>query len=333
MSQQPSSPSSPQQPSPLLQSLIERGLDPSSPTIPVLGFGSLLSRRSAEFTFPDLTNFRLARLAPCWRRVFGHPASVFFERGIVFANTREFSSLAVEELEHSEEELLVPTTQLVVSCFDIPLSEAGLAAFREREEEFQIVLEVAEEVEIFDRKIIPTNEFTPPSLLCARWDDEAYVEAFGRENFDAKYGKWGCETVWHWRERAGPMPSSVAPNQHADPHEQEHEKTESPHIGELVDISNLPPGVNILPCRPYLRHCLLAAKKLGLYDNFLDTTYRLRAFVERRHAIASSCPQDLLLNAVITTTFVGGSRRPLLRIAFAARDRSLQWRKDVNQSG
>ena len=37
------------------------------------------------------------------------------------------------------------------------------------------------------------------------------------------------------------------------------------------------------------------------------------------------------LNAVITTPFVGGSCRPLLRIA--ARDRSLQWMEDNNQNG
>ncbi len=39
----------------------------------VAGFGSLLSQKSARSTFPDLANFRLARVRG-WRRVFSHTA-------------------------------------------------------------------------------------------------------------------------------------------------------------------------------------------------------------------------------------------------------------------
>ena len=49
-------------------------------TITILGFGSLLSEQSSRTTFPDLTNFRLGRVRN-YRRVFGHPASIFFQRG------------------------------------------------------------------------------------------------------------------------------------------------------------------------------------------------------------------------------------------------------------
>merc|ERR1712107_692300 len=48
----------------------------------VIGFGSLLSEKSARSTFPEATAFRLARVRG-FRRVFRHPAGVFFERGIV----------------------------------------------------------------------------------------------------------------------------------------------------------------------------------------------------------------------------------------------------------
>jgi hypothetical protein len=46
--------------------------------IKILGFGSLLSERSSRMTFPKLENFRLGRV-PNFRRVFGHPASIFFQ--------------------------------------------------------------------------------------------------------------------------------------------------------------------------------------------------------------------------------------------------------------
>ena len=54
--------------------------------ITIIGFGSLLSERSARVTFPTLTDFRLARV-PKYRRVFGHPASIFFQRQICCVTT------------------------------------------------------------------------------------------------------------------------------------------------------------------------------------------------------------------------------------------------------
>ena len=54
--------------------------DDTANTITILGFGSLLSERSSRTTFPDLFNFRLGRVRN-YRRVFGHPASIFFQRG------------------------------------------------------------------------------------------------------------------------------------------------------------------------------------------------------------------------------------------------------------
>lgn len=56
--------------------------DEISSRITILGFGSLLSEKSARLTFPHLANFRLGRVGPKYRRVFGHPASIFFQRDI-----------------------------------------------------------------------------------------------------------------------------------------------------------------------------------------------------------------------------------------------------------
>ncbi|PNH05773.1 hypothetical protein TSOC_007925 [Tetrabaena socialis] len=52
----------------------------------VAGFGSLLSERSARYTFPELQNFRPG-LVHGWRRVFAHTADVFFVRGIARPET------------------------------------------------------------------------------------------------------------------------------------------------------------------------------------------------------------------------------------------------------
>jgi hypothetical protein len=50
-------------------------------TTTLVGFGSLLSETSARTTFPDLCNFRFGRVEN-YRRVFGHPAAIFYERGM-----------------------------------------------------------------------------------------------------------------------------------------------------------------------------------------------------------------------------------------------------------
>ncbi|KAE9036362.1 hypothetical protein PR003_g9648 [Phytophthora rubi] len=56
--------------------------------VTIVGFGSLLSEASARSTFGDgVRNFRLARVLD-YRRVFAHPASIFFQRGIANLQTK-----------------------------------------------------------------------------------------------------------------------------------------------------------------------------------------------------------------------------------------------------
>jgi hypothetical protein len=45
----------------------------------IIGYGSLLSETSSQFTFPDLCNFRVARLKG-FRRVFAHVSPFFIQR-------------------------------------------------------------------------------------------------------------------------------------------------------------------------------------------------------------------------------------------------------------
>lgn len=50
------------------------------------------TERSARSTFPDLINFRVAKLSG-FRRVFAHVAPIFFERGIARPETKVISSI------------------------------------------------------------------------------------------------------------------------------------------------------------------------------------------------------------------------------------------------
>ncbi|GJM88354.1 hypothetical protein PR202_ga04409 [Eleusine coracana subsp. coracana] len=80
--------------------------------ISVIGFGSLLSERSARSTFPELEGFRVAALRG-FRRVFAHVAPIFFERGIAVEATKvvpqgldgvPFTNSAVVCARYSDEE-------------------------------------------------------------------------------------------------------------------------------------------------------------------------------------------------------------------------------------
>merc|ERR1719235_2815237 len=94
----------------------------------VVGYGSLLSERSALSTFESVENFRLGTVRG-YRRVFKHVAPIFLERGVAIRETMEMASLSVEE--GCDEDAIV------VSLFDMKASE--VPAFISREEEYRFV--------------------------------------------------------------------------------------------------------------------------------------------------------------------------------------------------
>ena len=235
--------------------------------ITILGFGSLLSIKSAHLTFPKLKNFRLGRV-PNHRRVFGHPASIFFERDIAILDTLEMSSLSCEYDEgHS----------FVCSVFEVP--NVGLStmsidgegedekptnsywipsrAFLEREEEFEIALVPYKELTSANdiglsskdatAPLIGTDGCTKKGVICRRSTDDAYIALWGKEHFENKFLKYGVETIWDWPKDSG-----------------------------------------LRPCPVYLRHCVLASYNCEsdgheqwsrgcaggvCYNSFLDETY------------------------------------------------------------
>ena len=241
--------------------------------ITTLGFGSLLSLKSARLTFPTLRNFRLGRV-PNHRRVFAHPASIFFQRGIANMETLEMSSLSCEYVEGAS---------FVCSVFEVP--NEGLSATRagsnnnwvpsqaylEREEEFEIAMVQYEELtSVADGDVAEngkhvsiragasasisrgdnsTNEVTK-GVICRRSTDEAYVSLWGEDRFKRHYADYNVNTIWGWERDSG-----------------------------------------LRPCATYLRHCVLASWNFGdgadgdngvwsvdgtggrCYNSFLDETF------------------------------------------------------------
>ncbi|KAK9059424.1 hypothetical protein SSX86_022044 [Deinandra increscens subsp. villosa] len=182
-------------------------------TLSICGFGSLLSERSARSTFPDLVNFRVAKLNG-FRRVFAHVAPIFFERGIAKPETKEISSLSVEPCEGES---------LIVTVFEINKSE--IPSYIEREHEFRFLAVQPETLE--------GSQYNTLAVLCARYSDEEYFQNRcngSQEIYHERYGRFGIDKIWR---------------------------------------------DDVLPCRVYCRHCVLAAKNIGnaAYDNFLDHTF------------------------------------------------------------
>mmetsp|Transcript_54316 Transcript_54316/g.115941 ORF Transcript_54316/g.115941 Transcript_54316/m.115941 type:complete len:254 (-) Transcript_54316:79-840(-) len=159
----------------------------------VIGFGSLLSERSARSTFPDLTDFRLARLRG-FRRVFRHPAGVFFERGIVPESDRQqCSSLSVEPCEKAS---------CVVAVMKLP--GLDMAALQKREEEYDLVKTDFYNLDGEDEKSAGSG------LMCLPLkDDSDFIRRWGEERFQVAYGQYGIKCIWNEEEHRNILPCPV----------------------------------------------------------------------------------------------------------------------------
>lgn len=154
----------------------------------IIGFGSLMSKRSASLTFPNLTNFRVVRV-PGMLRVFRQPASVFFERGIADLERKMVCSLSTEE--NAEAGFLGV-------AFDV--SDVSPHDFLRREEEFDF--KIAEFIE-------KDSGLTGCGLLCTSSSDNAFIHRWGNEVFTSRYLNYGVPTIWGFNEISGLKPCSV----------------------------------------------------------------------------------------------------------------------------
>jgi hypothetical protein len=213
--------------------------------IGVIGIGSLLSETSARFTSPNLRGFRVVRLSG-YRRVFAHTAPVFFHRGI--ARGREISSLSMEPLSAADDpELAHGDLGLVATYFEIPGDE--FPALAAREAEFNLVAAHPAHPD--------TGKRLPPAVLCAASSDEEYVQRYcvaAEDRNDDACGCVACDLRRHGEPKVWyPLARSTEDDDDAAP----------------------APEIDILPCRTYARHCVLAARSLGAdaEASFLDHTF------------------------------------------------------------
>lgn len=217
---------------------------PGSGAITILGLGSLLSERSARTTFPALRNFRIVRLRG-YRRVFAHSPSIFVQRGISDMQTLEMSSLSAEPC---------PGGSFIVTAFEVEDDGTGMEAFREREEEFDLEM-------VAYKPLDGSEQAGQLGMLCKCSTDEAYIQQWGKERFDAEYIARGLKTIWKWPQDSG-----------------------------------------LLPCAAYLRHCTLAAEKLGdvAFDSFLDDTFlcdrktTIREYLDAHPSVMTRLPPESL---------------------------------------
>jgi len=134
-----------------------------------------------------MANFRVGMVFN-FRRLFGHAAPIFIERGIGKWETKEVSSLSAEPCEGSE---------LIVTAFEIP--QQDLALFYKREDEFLWL-----DVPLFTLDKTPdplakgrNGEAT--GIICAMWNDEDFMKTRlngSKELFYQRYGRWGVDRIW-----------------------------------------------------------------------------------------------------------------------------------------
>jgi hypothetical protein len=167
--------------------------------VTVVGYGSLLSEKSARLTVPSLTNFRLGRVSN-FRRVFSHPSSGFFKHGIANMETLEIAAFSAEDWEGSP--------GFVVSVFEIPIQSIDDVTpngvprkLFEREASYDIV-----EVPFEDAG---SKRGASHALMCIRSTDNIFIEKWGQDRFDKSFRHYGLETIWGWSKDSGIRPCPV----------------------------------------------------------------------------------------------------------------------------
>jgi hypothetical protein len=237
--------------------------------IRIVGFGSLLSEKSARRTFPNLRDFSLVAI-PGACRVFGHAAPVFFERGMTAPGPPyEYSSLCAEPWVSlqargalkcaSERDFALSLEQAVAAmregryiaatAFFIP--PEAMKEFEEREPEFSYV-----SVQPYSMSGDAPSGI--PAVMCGRGSDHMVRSRLEKADpavsWTTMVSRHGIDTIWHH------------------------------------------PPDKIFPCRPYLRHCVLASDMLGVKDNFLDTTFladrltTIREHLDRNPTLLETVP-------------------------------------------
>lgn len=228
-------------------------------TITMIGFGSLMSESSSRTTFPTLTGFRLARI-PGYRRLFDHPASVFFNHGIANMESLEIASLSAEYVGPTYPGFIaavfdVPNDQIITTASSSLSSQTNDGDKNNNEkksnESFAVVpsMNLLVREAVYDFVQVPFVELdaeeskcnkdeqdsaSKMGIMCVRSNDKTYIQRWGQDQFDQFYTRHGISSIWNWSTDSG-----------------------------------------LRPCAVYLRHCYLATQSLGTqcHNSFLDETF------------------------------------------------------------
>lgn len=147
----------------------------SNSCLTIIGFGSLLSERSARSTTPSLTNYRLVTV-PGYRRIFNKAGIVFVHRFGASPDDRAIASCATR---HDG------TTTLICCAFDIPAAE--FAALDEREHRYRWA----------DVDFVTRRGGRGRGLMCTESTDEAYrVKCGSAEDYERRVGQYYRGKIW-----------------------------------------------------------------------------------------------------------------------------------------
>jgi len=145
--------------------------------ISVVGFGSLLSERSARDTVPGLANYRLVQV-PGYRRIFNKVGIVFIAGHGQPADSLEVSSCSTEPCKN---------TRITVARFDCPVEQ--FTELYEREHRYRWV-----EVEPVGLDGSPQ----PPARMCTRYSDLEYRlnKCVTDEEYHERVGRYYQGPIW-----------------------------------------------------------------------------------------------------------------------------------------
>jgi len=258
-----------------------------------------------------------------WRRVFAHTAPVFFQRGIASPGTREISSLSMEPIggggsrgadtqgeedidseeasqDNVETTIAHGSSGLLATYFEIPGDEFPALAAREAEFELTAVIAIDD----------ITRQPLGAAILCTASTDDAYkarycVAVRSGGSVEASADACGCVacTLRGFGEPRIWFPPSSSAEVGRQAEEAEDRYTVD-HQSEVAGQSSASSSLSVLPCRIYLRHCMLAAISLGpeAAASFLDHTFladrrtTLRRHLERNPGIMHEEPPASLVD-------------------------------------
>ncbi|WP_296062398.1 gamma-glutamylcyclotransferase [uncultured Amphritea sp.] len=161
--------------------------------ISVVGYGSLLSERSARQTVPALQNFRLVRV-PGFRRIFNKVGIVFLSRHGADSKSLQLASCSTQPFEGCE-----------IICSQFECSAEDFIELYEREHRFRWI-----EVETMPSGRTLTPDVPSVGRMCTGYDDLEYRlnKCVTPQEYELRVGRYYTGPIW--RDDILPFPRYLA---------------------------------------------------------------------------------------------------------------------------